>query len=112
VIAKNKGEYDKMLHYARIIQECQYDLGRRVSSFDDIGMSASSFSRQIAQENNDYNHSNENNQEQEAAAEKENYLGDSHYEQERFTDTYSEDFEDDENKADRFTDDYNENFTH
>jgi hypothetical protein len=33
------------------------------------------------------------------------------YEQERFTDTYSEYFEDDENKAERFTDDYHENFT-
>jgi hypothetical protein len=29
-----------------------------------------------------------------------------HYEQETFTDKYSEYFEDDENKADRFTDDY------
>ena len=33
------------------------------------------------------------------------------YEQERFTDTSSEYFEDDENKANRFTDDYHENFT-
>ena len=41
----------------------------------------------------------------------ENYLGDSQYEKERFTDTYTEDFEDDENKADRFTDDYSEDFT-
>jgi hypothetical protein len=31
--------------------------------------------------------------------------------QERFTDEYSEYFEDDENKADRFTDDYHETFT-
>jgi hypothetical protein len=30
--------------------------------------------------------------------------------QERFTDEYSEHFEDDENEADRFTDDYNEDF--
>src|SRR5919204_3188268 len=37
VIAKNKDEYDKMEHYARIIQECQYDLGRPVSSFHNIG---------------------------------------------------------------------------
>jgi hypothetical protein len=28
VIAKNKDEYDKMLHYADIIQECQDDLGK------------------------------------------------------------------------------------
>ena len=26
VIAKNKDEYDKMVHYAHIIQESQYDL--------------------------------------------------------------------------------------
>jgi hypothetical protein len=29
-----------MEHYARIIQECQHDLGQEVSSFDDVGMSA------------------------------------------------------------------------
>ena len=33
---------------------------------------------------------------------------DQQYEQERFTDEYSEYFEDDENKADRLTDDYQE----
>jgi hypothetical protein len=47
-IAKNKDEYDKMVHYARIIQESQYDLGLPVSSFDNIGMPASSFLWQIA----------------------------------------------------------------
>jgi hypothetical protein len=31
VIAKNKDEFDKMLHYADIIQECQDDLGLQVS---------------------------------------------------------------------------------
>jgi hypothetical protein len=36
---------------------------------------------------------------------------DQQYEQERFTDTYSEYFEGDENEADRFTDDYHEDFT-
>ena len=41
----------------------------------------------------------------------EDYQTESQYEQDRFTDTYTEDFEDDENKADRFTDDYHENFT-
>jgi hypothetical protein len=55
VIAKNKDEFDKMLHYARIIQECQYDLGRPVSSFHDIGKSALAFyslrAREIAQKN-------------------------------------------------------------
>jgi hypothetical protein len=102
VIAKNKDEYDKMEHYARIIQESQHDLGLEVSSFDNIGMSAASFLWEIAQEDND-------NQEQQVVAE-ENY-DDTHYERERFTDKYSEYFEDDENKAERFTDDYHENFT-
>jgi len=104
VIAKNKGEDGKMQLYARRIQECQHDLGLVVSSFPNIGMSATSFFCQLAQEEND-------SQEQQAAAEEENYLGDSQYERERFTDSYSEDFEDDENKADRFTDTYHENFT-
>jgi hypothetical protein len=43
VIAKNKDEYDKTLHYADIIQECQDDLGLRVSSFHNIGKSALAF---------------------------------------------------------------------
>jgi hypothetical protein len=42
-----------------------------------------------------------NNQE---ASDEEDYQTDQQYEQERFTDEYSEYFEDDENKADRFTD--------
>ena len=104
VIAKNKGEDDKMKLYARRIQELQHDLGLEVSSFPNIGMSATSFFWQLAQEEND-------SQKQQVAAEEQNYLGDSQYEQERFTDTYSENFEDDENKDDRFTDDYHENFT-
>jgi hypothetical protein len=98
-IAKNKDEYDKMDLYARRIQECQHDLGLEVSSFPNIGMPASSFLWQIVQQDN-----------QEVPQEK-NCLTDTHYEQERFTDAYSENFEDDENKADRFTDDYHENFT-
>ena len=114
VIAKNKDEFDKMLHYADIIQECQDDLGLEASSFHDIGKSALAFyssrAAQIAEENK----SNCNNQEQQVA-EEENYLSDHHYEQERFTDdnAYSEYFQDDENKVDRFTDDnaYRENFT-
>jgi hypothetical protein len=91
VIAKNKGEYDKMEHYARIIQECQHDLGLGVGSFDNIGMSDLSFLWQIAQKE-------DNNQE-----EQEEYQTDHQYEQERLTDIYSEDFRDDYNKADRFT---------
>jgi hypothetical protein len=49
VIAKNKDEYEKMEHYARIIQESQHDLGLEVSSFDNIGLSAASFLSEIAQ---------------------------------------------------------------
>ena len=37
-------------------------------------------------------------------AEEENHLDDTHYEREKFTDGYSEDFKDDENRDDRFTD--------
>ena len=66
-------------------------------------MSDTSFLWQLVQKDN-------NNQEQQVA-EEENYLGDSQYEKERFTDTYTEDFTDDYDKGDRFTDDYHENFT-
>jgi hypothetical protein len=103
VIAKNKDEYDKMVHYARVIQENQHDLGLEVSSFDNIGMSASSFLWELVQKD-------DNNQVPKEASD-EDYQTESQYEQDRFTDTYTEDFEDDENKADRFTDDYHENFT-
>jgi hypothetical protein len=103
VIAKNKDEYNKMELYACRIQELQHDLGLEISSFPNIGMSAASFFWQLAQEDN-------NNQEQEASDEE--YQTDP-YEQERFTDTYSEDFRDDYDNVDRFTDDnaYRENFT-
>jgi hypothetical protein len=105
VIAKNKDEYEKMVHYARVIQENRLDLRLEVSSFDNIGMSATSFLWELAQKDND-------SQEQKIV-EEENYLGDHQYEEERFTDTHSEDFKDDENKADRFTDDnaHRETFT-
>src|SRR3954465_9744281 len=43
VIAKNKGEDEKMENYARRVQELQHDLGLEISSFDNIGMPASSF---------------------------------------------------------------------
>ena len=79
VIAKNKDEYDKMVHYARVIQENQHDLGLEVSSFDNIGKSALGFyslrAAQIAEENktdNEYNHNQEQTSE-------ENYLTDTHY---------------------------------
>ena len=89
VIAKNKDEHDKMERYARIIQESQYDLGLEVSSFDNIGMSASSFLWQIVQKDDN------NNQEQEVSNQE--YQTDRQYEQERFTDdnAYRENFTDD-----------------
>jgi hypothetical protein len=87
-----------MLHYADIIQECQEDLGLRVSSFPDIGRSTLAFyslrAAQIVQtnkSNNEYNHNQEQVTEEEV---------DRQYEQERFTDAYSEDFRDDYNKPD------------
>ena len=43
VIAKNKHEYDRMEYYASVIQKLQSELGLRVSSFPDIGMSALKF---------------------------------------------------------------------
>jgi hypothetical protein len=114
VIAKNKDEYDKMVHYAHIIQESQYDLGLEISSFPDIGKSALAFhssqAAQIARENMKTLGSNNQIQEEQPLDE-ENYQGDDQYEQERFTDAYNEYFEDDENKAERFTDDHRENFT-
>jgi hypothetical protein len=101
VIAKNKDEYEKMQHYARIIQESQHDLGLEVSSFDNIGMSAASFLSAIAQkEGNSI-----------SQVEQEDSYQTDRYEQERFTDAYNEDYEDDENKAERVTDDYREDFT-
>ena len=99
-IAKNKDEFDKMLHYADIIQECQYDLRLEITSFDDIGKSAPAFhSMRTAQtmhdnipnKNNDYS----NNNYQEQSGEEENYPGDSQFENDRFTDKYSEDYQDD-----------------
>ena len=87
--------------YAYRVQELQHDLGLPISSFDDIEMSATSFLWEIAQEEN-------NNQEQEVSDAE--YQID-RYEQERFTDEYSEYVQDDENKDDRFTYAYDENFT-
>ncbi len=98
VIAKNKDEYDNMERYARIIQESQHDLGLEVSSFDNLGRSATSFLWEfIRKEDND------SNQEEQEVSDGEQYETDTHYEQERFTDTYSENFQDDEDKSDRFT---------
>ena len=66
-----------MERYARIIQESQYDLGLEVSSFDNIGMPASSFLWQIVQKYDN------NNQEQEVS--NENYQTDRQYEQDSLT---------------------------
>jgi hypothetical protein len=43
VIAKNKYEYDRMEYYASVIQKLQNELGLRVSSFHNIGLSALKF---------------------------------------------------------------------
>jgi hypothetical protein len=103
VIAKNKGEDEKMQVYAQRVQELQHDLGLPISSFDNIEKSAISFLWELAQKDAD-------NQEQEVSCEE--YQTD-RYDQERFTDTYSEDFRDDYDNVDRFTDDnaYREKFT-
>ena len=100
-IAKNKGEDDKMELYARRIQECQHDLGRPISSFDNIGMSAVSFLWELARkEDND-----SNQEEQQEPPAEEEYPTDSQYEQDRLTDdnAYSENLRDDFNAGDRFT---------
>ena len=53
---------------------------------------------------------NDSNQKEQEVSDKEQYQTD-RYEQEKFTDTYTEDFTDDNDKVDRFTDTYRENFT-
>src|ERR687888_666995 len=52
-IAKNKGEDDKLELYAHRVQGLQHDLGLPISSFDDIGMSATSFLWELVQKDND-----------------------------------------------------------
>jgi hypothetical protein len=101
VIAKNKAEDDKMEVYASRIQELQHDLGLPIDSFDDIGMSATSFLSKIAQKE-DNNNSNQVEQEE---VSDEQYSDDYQYEQDRLTDdnAYSEYFRDDFNAGDRFT---------
>ena len=98
-IAKNKGENDKMELYARRVQELQHDLGLEVSSFDNIGMSATSFLWEfIRKEDNDTN-------DEEYQVADEEYQTDNQYEQDRLTDdnAYSEYLRDDFNAGDRFT---------
>jgi hypothetical protein len=60
-------------------------------------MSATSFLWELAQ-------NEDNNIQEEQRVSDEEYQTD-RYEQERFTDTYNEDFQDDYDKVDRFTDD-------
>jgi hypothetical protein len=100
IIAKNKGEDDKMELYARRIQECQHDLGLEISSFDNIGMSATSFLWEFIRKEDD-----DANDEEHQAADEEQYQTDYQYEQDRLTDdnAYSEYFRDDFNAGDRFT---------
>jgi hypothetical protein len=107
VIAKNKDEHERMEHYAHIIQESQHDLGLEVSSFPNIGMSATSFLWEFVRKQD-----NDSNQEEQEVSDEKQYQTD-RYEQERFTDTYTEDITDDYDKVDRFTDDnaYHEKFT-
>jgi hypothetical protein len=38
VIAKNKGEYDKLIHYASIIRKLQTELNLEVSCFPQLGL--------------------------------------------------------------------------
>jgi hypothetical protein len=88
-IAKNKDEYDKMQDYARRIQECQHDLGRPISSFDNIGMSAVSFLWELARKED-----NDSNQEEQQEVPDEQYSDDYQYQQDRLTDSYTEDLRD------------------
>ena len=90
-----------MEHYARIIQECQHDLGLPISSFHDIGMSADVFLSEIAEKEDNID---SNQVEQEVSYEQE-YQTDQQYEHDRLTDdnAYSEYFRDDFNAGDRFT---------
>src|SRR5918911_5672086 len=80
-IAINKYEYDKLEHYARIIQECQRDLGLPISSFDDIGMSADDFLSEIAEKEDN----NAGNQVEQELSDEEEYPTDCQYEQDRLT---------------------------
>lgn len=59
IIAKNKHEYSRLEHYAAVIQKLQNELGLRVSSFPDIGLSALKFyssrcSNESSLNNNNY----------------------------------------------------------
>ena len=87
--------------YAHRVQELQYDLGLEVESFDNIGMSATSFLWEIARKEDSNSNSNQEGQQ----VSEEQYSDDYNYEQDRLTDdnAYSEYFRDDFNAGDRFT---------
>jgi hypothetical protein len=91
-IAKNKDEYDKMELYARRIQEWQHGLGLRISSFNEIGISANDFLSKIAEKED-----SASNQVEQELSDEEEYPTDSQYEQDRLTDdnAYSENLRDD-----------------
>ena len=100
VIAKNKDEHEKMELYARRIQEWQHALGLPIDSFDNLGMSATSFLWETIRKED-----NESNQEEEELSDEQEYQTDQQYEQDRLTDdnAHSEYFRDDFNAGDRFT---------
>ena len=88
IIAKNKNEYDKLEHYASIIQKLQHELGLTVSSFHELGLSCLKF--HSSQFNSKYPNNNSNKE-----TEQEELLKDRNDDDEYF----DEDF----NIGDRFT---------
>ncbi|HJT49574.1 MAG TPA: hypothetical protein VJ729_15425 [Nitrososphaeraceae archaeon] len=117
VIAINKNERDKTERYARIIQELQHDLGLRISSFPNVGITPLTFYAarlsKLSARNKDHetSHSNDNNN---INSNNRDYNGppDEHLtdngnvdDREYLSDENSQDeyFDDDFNAKDRFT---------
>jgi hypothetical protein len=93
IIAKNKQEYDRREYYAAVIQKLQSELGLRVSSFPDIGLSTLKFYSSRC--SNKRSHLSDNNYGDDTeAAKQESSLQDN---------DESEYFEGDFNNSDRFT---------
>jgi hypothetical protein len=93
IIAKNKQEYDRREYYAAVIQKLQSELGLRVSSFPDIGLSTLKFYSSRC--SNKRSHLSDNNYGDDTeAAKQESSLQDN---------DESEYFEGDFNNTDRFT---------
>jgi hypothetical protein len=63
VIAKNKYEYDRMEYYASVIQKLQNELGLRVSSFHNIGLSSLKFYSSKCNNDKCLNKEDDNNKE-------------------------------------------------